>query len=55
MGAQRGMETESGKAREMGRAEVAFKVPWVGKVALASGEGATLGHFCQDVDEVVQP
>lgn len=49
MGAQRGMETESGEAREMGEAEVA------GKVAVASGEGATLGHFCQDVDEVVQP
>lgn len=53
MGAQRGMET--GKARDMGEAEVAGKVAWVGKVAVASGEGAPLGHFCQDVDEVVQP
>lgn len=40
---------ETGKARDMGEAEVA------GKVAVASGEGAPLGHFCQDVDEVVQP
>lgn len=25
------------------------------EAAVASGEGSTLGHFCQDVDEVVQP
>lgn len=36
------------------QAEVAGKVAWLCKV-VASGEWAALGHFCQDVDKVVQP
>lgn len=55
MGAQAGMREELGAATEMGEAEVAGEVAWVGEVAVASGEWAFLGHFCQDVDEVVQP
>lgn len=37
------------------QAEVAGKVAWLCKVLVASGEWAALGHFCQDLDEVVQP
>lgn len=39
----------------MRQAEVAGKVARLCKVVVASGEWAVLGHFCQDVDEVVQP
>lgn len=37
------------------RAEVADKVAGAMRQPVASGLGATLGHFCQNVDEVVQP
>lgn len=37
------------------QAEVAGKVARLRNVVVASGEWAALGHFCQDVDEVVQP
>lgn len=48
-------ERNEGRIRETGEAEAAGKAAWVGKVVGASGEWAILGHFCQDVDEVVQP
>lgn len=48
-----------GKGRIRGgerrQAEVAGKVARLCTVAVASGEWAALGHFRQDVDEVVQP
>lgn len=50
-----GMKEDLGEARETREAEVAGKVVWVCKVVVASGEWAAVGHFCQDVDEVVQP